>query len=372
MNPASWRGLPRAAAVILLILLILGTFQMGGTTAAAKPLVKLRVGAMPYQDYLSIWIGQRKGWFREEGVEIQIISIPWYDGVNEALAGDSIDLGSSTPDSRLAVYKNFKGAKLAFLAFSFEGFGLLASPKKFKSYDQFFKENGGNRLAALKSANGQLKGKTICFPGTGGSTTFVETSLATAGLTLKDVKVIDLESDEALAALYAGRCDAVMGGIPQRQKALKDGYIVLVTAGVLPPEAAELVGWAATNKYIKAHPEGILAFMRVWYRNMQHVKKNPDDGFAIIAAEVNKIHGKGMTVTDLKGAWQVIEFFPNDACEAQKFFYDPNGPRYWKKSYDAVMKSYIRQGIHAKSIDPAEVIVAPQFQRMYREKFGCL
>ena len=169
--------------------------------ATSEELTKLRVGAMPYQDYLSIHIAQRNGWFAEEGVEVEIINLPWYDNINEALAGDSIDMGSSTPDSRLAVYQTYPDAKLAFLAFSFEGFGFIANPEKFRSYDDIFAENGGDREAALRDTMAQAEGKIACYPTTGGSTTFIETALGAAGLTLEDISIIDLDADEALQGL---------------------------------------------------------------------------------------------------------------------------------------------------------------------------
>ena len=340
--------------------------------ATAEEMTKLRVGAMPYQDYLSIHIAQRNGWFAEEGVEVEIINLPWYDNINEALAGDSIDMGSSTPDSRLAVYQTYPDAKLAFLAFSFEGFGFIANPEKFKSYDDIFAENGGDKEAALRDTMAQAEGKIACYPTTGGSTTFIETALGAAGLTLDDVSIIDLDADEALQAFYADRCDFFMAGIPQRQRALKDGYIVLVSAGVLPPAAAELVGWAVTDSFINENPDAVLGFMRGWYRGMDLAENNPDEAFTIIAEEVNKIHHQGMTVDDLKGAWQVIEFFPNDACEAQDFFFEPSGDRYWKAAFDAVMASYVRQGVYSGPIAPEEIVTAPQVHQMYIEKYGCL
>lgn len=360
---AKVRQLGVAACVASLLLVV---------PATAQDVTTLRVGAMPYQDYLSIHIAQRHGWFAEEGVEVEIINLPWYDNINEALAGGSIDMGSSTPDSRLAVYQTYPDAKLAFLAFSFEGFGFIADPEEFKSYDDILAENGGDKDAALRDAMAQTKGKIACYPTTGGSTTFIETALGAAGLTLDDISIIDLEADEALQAFYADRCDFFMAGIPQRQRALKDGYVVLVSAGVLPPAAAELVGWAVTDEFINEHPDAVLGFMRGWYRGMKLVETSPDEAFAIIAEEVNKIHHQGMTVDDLKGAWQVIEFFPNDACEAREFFFSPSGDRYWKAAFDAVMNSYVRQGRYSEPVSPEEIVTAPQVHDMYIEKYGCL
>jgi NitT/TauT family transport system substrate-binding protein len=349
----------------------IGVAAVPGNGGAAD-LTKVRVGTMPYQDYLSIYIAQQKGWFKEEGIDVDIITLDWYDNVNEALAGGSIDIGSSTPDSRLAVYQTYPGAKLAFLGFSFEAFGLIADPKKFKPAEQFLADNNGDKNAAVRDAMAQTKGKKICFPTTGGTTTLVETALSMANLTLKDIQVIDLDADEALQAFYAGQCDVFMAGLPQRQRALKDGYKILVSASSLPPKASELVGWAATNSFAEAHPDAVLAFMRGWYRGMQFIKSNPNEGFDIIVKEVNKLHGKGMTVADLASAWQTIELFPNDACEAQKFFFAPTGDRYWRAAYDAVMESYVRQGKYKEAVAPEKIVSAPQFEDMYVKKYGCL
>ena len=351
--------------------MVAGLAALATPVAADEP-VKLRLGAMPYQDFLAVTIAQKKGWFAEEGIDVEIVQLPWYNNINEAMAGGSIDMGSSTPDSRLAVHKTYPDAKLAFLSFSFEGFGFIADPAKFTTYEQVLEKNGGDKAAALRETMAQVKGKTACYPTTGGSTTFIETALGAADLTLADISIVDIDADEAMQAFYAGQCDFFMAGIPQRTRALKDGYALLVGANSLPPEAAELVGWAVTNDCASQHPDAVLAFMRGWYRSMQLIKDNPDEGFQIIADAVNAINNQGMTVDDLKGAWQVVEFFPNDACEAEAFFLKEDGDRYWRAAYDAVMQSYVRQGLYDAPVDPAEVISAPETLAAYQAKFGCL
>lgn len=368
----------------ILMLAGCGTQQAPGATngAATQPaesqetgsppaeLVTLRVGSMPFQDYFSIWVAKEKGWFEEEGIDVQITTLPWYDAVNTALASDSIDIGSSTPDSRLAVYQTYDGAKQVFLAFSFEGFGLIVRPDEFDTYEELLEANGGDKDAALRDAMAQLEGKTILYATTGGSSTFVETALSAGGLTLDDVTSIDLNVDQALTAFMRGEGDAFLGGLPQRTAALDAGNAILVTAADLPPEAAELVGWAARTDYAEEHPEAILGFMRGWYRTMQLIEESPDEGLQIIADKVNEVSNTGLTVEALKGLWNVIEFFPASAQEAEEFFYDPDGDRYWRRAYDAVMTSYIKQGLYEEPVDPSEVMDVERFHEMYLDRYG--
>lgn len=346
-----------------------GQPTQGGASPAGE-LVTLRVGSMPFQDYFSIWVAKEKGWFEEEGVDVQITTLPWYDEVNTALASDSIDLGSSTPDSRLAVYHTYPGAKQVFLAFSFEGFGLIVRPDEFDTYEEILADNGGDEEAALSDATAQLEGKTILYATTGGSSTFVETALSAGGLTLDDVTSIDLNVDQALTAFLRGEGDAFLGGLPQRTAALEAGNEILVTAADLPPEAAELVGWAARNDYAEEHPEAILGFMRGWYRTMQFIEENPDEGLGIIADKVNEVSNTGLTVEDLQGLWNVVEFFPASAQEAEEFFYDEDGDRYWRRAYDAVMASYIKQGLYDEPVDPSEIMDVERFHEMYLDRYG--
>ena len=370
------------ASCLAVVAVVIGATASSAGTSAQQS-VKIRVGAMPYQDYLSIQVGQEKGWFKQEGLDVEIIILPWYDQVNTALASGAIDIGSSTPDSRLAVHHKFPGAKLGLLGFSFEGFGLIVRPGQFKTFEQLYKANGRNKTKALRDAMRQLKGKTLLYPKQGGSTTFVETALGTAGLKLSDVKSIDMNSDLALAAFLRGQGDAFLGGLPQRTKALKEGHKLLVTASNLPPAAAELVGWAVTDKFAKANPDAFLKFMHVWYKGFQYYKKNPNDAGKIIVKKVNSISNSGLTVPALKALWnvgtaaqlsvpnaQTAEYFPINAKAAQGFFFSPKGTRYWRTSYNAVMKSYIRQGLYKSPVPAAQIVSAPTWQKRYLAKYG--
>jgi hypothetical protein len=65
-----------------------------------------------------------------------------------------------------------------------------------------------------------------------------------------------------------------------------------------------------------------------------------------------------------------VEFFPASAEEAQEFFYDEDGDRYWRRSYDAVMASYIKQDIYEEPVDPSEIMAAEEFHQMYLDSYG--
>src|SRR5947209_3122970 len=71
----------------------------------AKPLPKVRFSVAPFQDTLLPIIGEKKGWYREAGIDVEIRLLPWYNG-QEALAAGSVDIGMGNISSIIGSHHN--------------------------------------------------------------------------------------------------------------------------------------------------------------------------------------------------------------------------------------------------------------------------
>lgn len=77
-----------------------------------------------------------------------------------------------------------------------------------------------------------------------------------------------------------------------------------------------------------------------------------------------------MTVEDLYGIWNVVEFFPLDACEAERLFYTPGSHRYWEPAYNAINDLYIEQNVVKGQVPPEDVLALQYFHEKYKETYG--
>ncbi|MCW5952060.1 MAG: ABC transporter substrate-binding protein, partial [Propionibacteriaceae bacterium] len=197
-------------------------------------------------------------------------------------------------------------------------------------------------------------------------------TLAAAGLSLDDINVVDMNVDQGLSAFLGGNGDFYLGGTPQRVKAVKEGNRVLVDATNLPASAIELAGFAATDQFIANHSDALLKFIDIWYRGINYVKENPDDGYQRIVDKVNEIHGtEFLTVDDLAGIWNKVEYFPESACAAQGFFFEEDGARYWRQSFEAINTVYLANGSIKQAVLPEEVLAIEEFQQKALEVAPC-
>ena len=88
--------------VALLVLAILSiTLSMG---CASKP-EKIKIGYIPIADCAQLYVGIEKGFFKQEGIEIELLSLAGGAKILEALATGSLDIGFSNVVS-LVLAKN--------------------------------------------------------------------------------------------------------------------------------------------------------------------------------------------------------------------------------------------------------------------------
>ena len=127
-----------------------------------------------------------------------------------------------------------------------------------------------------------LKGKTIgASLGTTGDF-FMDSFLVTRGIGRNEVKIVDLKPDEMLHALMQGRVDAVSTWIPNIQgvqKGLGDKGIIFYDEVIFH----EIMCLAASQDFVKQHPETIKKVLRAFIRAETFIKENPDESKRLVA-----------------------------------------------------------------------------------------
>ena len=195
---------------ILVMALVVSTAQ----AAPEKAKVSIAVGGKAALFYLPLTIAERNGYFKQEGLEVQISDFPGGAKALQAMVGGSVDVVSGGFDHVL--HMNAKGLNLqAFVA-------QLATPALALGV--------AKRHAGRYKSPKDLKGMRIGVTAPGSSThLFLSYLLASAGLSDRDVSVIGVGTGAtAVAGVRGGELDAILNVEPAMTALERGGQIVIV------------------------------------------------------------------------------------------------------------------------------------------------
>lgn len=341
------------------------------TAAPAEPAqpaqpepVTVRFGNMPYLDYGPWIVAEKQGYLADEGIQLDTTMFEVEQPLIEAMLGGSIDVAAGADSPFILLAPQTKDAlKMVSIHSLFTGYSVMARPGEFKTYDDFVAE-GMSHDEALAAASKQLEGKTIILPGGASFYPVLDTVLNYAGLTRDDVTIIDMDPVEGAAAFLQGTGDFYSDGLPQRFRLEQEGMINVLTGVQLGGGAMDTAGLYVTSDYFAENPEVVTGIMRAWYRAVDYIKANPDDGIAIMIDWINEQSGAGMTVEDGKRFLTDLVLFPTHP-EVGEWFFTEGSQYYWPDRLAAV-KAYNEAGgtdytgVDLNAMIPAEELW-PQF-----------
>ena len=198
-------------------------------------------------------VAQLKGFWREEGLDVEALLIRGAVGM-QALLGGSVDYTSASGSTIAAAVRGLP-VKLVFISSSKPQFELISQPQ-------------------LKSVE-DLKGKIVGISSRGGSNDLMlQMILQKNGLTPnKDVTVIIVGAqEESVIALRTGRIAALI--TPPRNFMLqRDGFNRIAYSGDYMSTYAN-GGIGLTDEKIKTNPAEELAFVRGTIKALQYSMKN--------------------------------------------------------------------------------------------------
>ena len=161
-------------------------------------------------------------------------------------------------------------------------------------------EYSDDKTLVLRSAGittgADLKGKTIAYTAGTGSEVYTAELLKRAGLTAKDVRLVNLRPQEMAPALAAGSIQVMNTWEPHianGRKALGDKVAPLDTRGVY----AETFNIVVMRSYLSASPQVVEQFLAALIEAEAWMKQHPDEAVALVAKAV------GMKAPELKAIW---------------------------------------------------------------------
>lgn len=322
-----------------IVLIVLIAFFTSCVNQKKEENKKIVFGISPFQDTFLPIIGDVKGWYKEEGLNVEFKILGWTE-IQEALSSKAtqrIDIGINNISSVVATYNNNPNLVYLYGFNTFDnGFALMIRPDGKIKPLSYFLEKGFERTEAIKMTAQQLKGKKVITT----SNTDMEQGVAAAarkgGISFKnDIEIINLNPDEGLAAFLTdekSEYSAYIGGIPQRTRAGKEGMIEMLTGIDLGP--APINGIVSTKEFYNSHKDEITKILKVWFKIVNYVENNKDDAASIIIKRLNETSSANFTVEDFKKFWNNYEHYPMSPSEVDKEILSETGRNYWKARWD--------------------------------------
>ena len=266
----------RTTSIVILSLFI---FLVGNRPASAQ-LKKIHFSTTSIAvTELQFRIAQMKGFYREEGLDIETLLIRGSVGM-QALIGGSVDYASAA-GSIIAAGVRGAPVKLVLIVNSKPQFDLVGQ-RDIKSVEQ-------------------LKGKVVGISSRGGAVDLLTQLILTKhGLTPnKDVTSIVIGTPEELAtALRAGVIAACLLSPPRQLILYREGFSKLAYSGdYLSSYPSGGVG--ATDEKIRSNPTEVLGFVRASLKGLQYYSQHRAESIDIIS--------KYLGVKDLSLAGEVYD-----------------------------------------------------------------
>ena len=212
---------------------------------------------------LQFRIALLKGFYRDEGLDVEIILIRGAVGM-QALLGGSVDY-TSAAGSIIAGATRGVPVRLVLVVNSRPQFDLVGQPD-------------------IKSV-AQLKGKVVGISSRGGAVDILtQTILAQHGVTAnKDATLIVIGSPEELVtALRTGRIAACLLTQPRQLILYRDGFTKLAYSGDYL-SSYPTGGVGTTEEKIKNHPAEVLGFVRASLKGQQYFAQHRNESIDIIS-----------------------------------------------------------------------------------------
>ena len=234
--------------------------------AADRPLQKINVAFSSISGNMApLWVTQDKGFFRKNGLEVQVILIE--SGTTTAQALVAGDISFATLAGPAVIQSNLRGADTVMIA------GIVNTLTF-----QLFTEKGITRPD-------QFKGKSLGVTRYGSATDFaMRYALDKYGLDAnKDVAILQLGNVPALlAAMEAGKIQGAMLSAPTSLRAKKMGFPMLADLQMLGLEYQH-TSVATSRALLKSKPDLARDFMRAYVEGIHYAKTHRKETLDVLA-----------------------------------------------------------------------------------------
>jgi ABC-type nitrate/sulfonate/bicarbonate transport system substrate-binding protein len=271
--------------IVAVLFPVFMAFIAGCNRNAPQQVEKIIVGAEMVPHASPLWIAEHKGYFREEGLTVEIREFDsGRTALRTMLTTEGIDIVTA---AQTPVFSN---------SFTRNDYAIIGN--------MVYSDNDVKILARQDrgiKAPSDLKGKIVGITAGSSGHFFLGLFLAHQRLSMSDVKTIDMEAARLSQALVDGQVDAIATWEPQIYKAGK----ALGNKGLILPSGGmyrEDFYFIARKDFIKNHPEALKRFLRAIKKGEEYIQKNSKEAMDIVTQRL-KMEEEILTAT-----WGYFQF----------------------------------------------------------------
>ncbi|HMO58316.1 MAG TPA: ABC transporter substrate-binding protein [Roseiflexaceae bacterium] len=282
MRTASFRHGVFAFLSMLLLLAACG----GATAPAAAPTsapavtapetVKLRTGYIPILIYAPLFVGIERGYFANEGLEIELTALQSGNEAVVQLAADNFDVALGGVSAGL-FNAAARGVKFTIVAPLHNEVPPVVTPLVISA----------KRTGEITSV-ADLKGKKVGVNAIGAGTEYwIYQALAQGGLTIDDVELVGMPFPNVPPALENGALDAAMLAEPIATINIDNGLVAVLSNDFIDGFTATYV---YMGKLLDEQPDVARRFMRAYLRSTRDLQgEYMNDGTAAIIEKYTNV-----------------------------------------------------------------------------------
>jgi len=253
-------------ASLLTAATVMATGLFASAQLSAEP---LKVGYSDWPGWVAWEIALEKGWFEEEGVDVEFLWMDYVASMDSYVAGN-LDAVSMTNGDALVT-------------------GATGKPSVAIIINDY--SNGNDMLIAAPGIESvkDLKGKKIGLEEGFVSHLFAIKALEANGMTSDDVEIINTPTNETPQVLASGAVDAISAWQPSSGQALKtvSGSTAVFTSKDVPGIIYDVL--YVSPESLEEHREEWAKVVKVWYRIVDYIhdEEHFDEALEILAKRVS-------------------------------------------------------------------------------------
>ncbi|MEW6263211.1 MAG: ABC transporter substrate-binding protein [Thermodesulfobacteriota bacterium] len=307
----------------LVVVLAIAAWLAPGALAAEK----VKVG---YLHTLAVdgqfWIGVHKGYFQEQGLEMEPLLFTSGIPLMQALSGGSVDVAIMG-----AVISNFptQGVGKVFLLndIEYDTAKLFARPE---AGVNSIKDVKGKKVATVKGTTAHV---------------FLHNALKASNLdSNKDIELVSMDMAGAVAAFISGAVPVVCTWVPFDVQ-IRDkvqGAKLISSAKEFYPKSAIMGGWVAANKYHETKKDVLKKIIKAWAKANDELMAKTDESLKLIHSKAYS----NIPFSDIETAWK------SEKCETSKDWVKLYQDGTAAKWIGQVTQVFVEIGSISKWVDP--------------------
>ncbi len=231
--------------------------------SCTKEQAPIRISINAWPGYEFLFLAEQKGFFREEGVNVQLLQLGSLSDTPAAFERGKIDGMAATLAEVLQAQKDSRRHAQIFLVLDYS--------------------NGSDVIMAQQgiSSVAQLKGRRVGLEVASLGVFMLVRSLEKAGLQLQDVQMV-VSDQSSLAEMFRQQTIDAIVTYPPEALGLQQqpGINTVFSSADIPDEVIDVL--ALDNTMLQQHPEKASAIIRATYRAMEYARQHPDEAYAVM------------------------------------------------------------------------------------------